>query len=146
MNELVAEIWLCLVVSAILGLVAGWLIWGRSTESIITDYRWRLATVRKNWETVEDQLVESLSRIAELERALGDRQREHGLRETGLRSLLQESEEAWKKERRSMEATVSGLDEHLRSLEAAARIQNPIDVPTAAVSPRLAARPDSDDP
>lgn len=142
MTELVAEIWLCLIASALLGVVAGWLIWGRSTERIITEYRWRLARIRGNWETVEEQLVESLSRAAELERALCDRQRENDLRETTQKSILRESEDAWRKERRLLEATVSGLDEHIRSLEAAPpvqpvqSVQSPIDVSSASSSDR----------
>jgi uncharacterized membrane-anchored protein YhcB (DUF1043 family) len=123
LTNLLAEIWLCLVAAAFLGVVAGWLVWGRSTERIKEAYRRRLVSLRENWEDVEEQLVEALSRASELETALSDRQRDSVQREAALQSILMESEDAWKNERQLLEATVSVLDERVRTLEADHRLQ-----------------------
>lgn len=123
MTYAVTEIWPCLILAALLGVLAGWLVWGRRTERIIAAYRGRLAKVRRNWETVEEQLAGALERASQLERVCGDRKAEIERSETAFQSILQEKEEAWRNERRLLEATVRRLDERILSLEAGPRIQ-----------------------
>jgi chromosome segregation ATPase len=123
MTYAVTEIWPCLILAALLGVLAGWLVWGRRTERIIAVYRGRLAKVRRNWETVEERLAGALERASQLERVCGDRKAEIERRETAFQSILQEKEEGWRNERRLLEATVRRLDERILSLEAGQRIQ-----------------------
>ena len=114
MNILLAEIWLCLFVSALLGVAAGWLLWGRSNQRLRLYYRGRLKRLRRNWETVEDQLASALARVSELEGLAQER----GASEASLHlSEPEPSEDVWEEEARVLETTVRGLEERIRSLE-----------------------------
>jgi chromosome segregation ATPase len=128
MTYIVTEIWLCLILACLLGVLASWLVWGRQSERIIAVYRGRLAKLRRNWEAVEEQLAAALERASELEKARGGLQAELDRREIDFQSILQEKEEAWRNKRRLLEAAVRGLDERIRSLEAGQRIQRPVDL------------------
>jgi hypothetical protein len=120
MNILLAEIWLCLFVSALLGVAAGWLLWGRSNQRLRLYYRGRLAKLRRNWETVEDQLATALARVSELEGLLHERASEASLH----LSEPEPSDDVWEDEARVLETTVRGLEERIRSLETSQALQD----------------------
>ncbi len=117
MTHSLAEIWMCLSVAALLGVLAGWLVWGRRTERIVTSYRHRLATLRENWDIVEERLAEELQRASGLER---EREREYGELERSqidLEDVLREKDETWREERRSLEDTLRQLHEQILALQ-----------------------------
>ena len=117
MSYLLAEIWLCLILATVLGVAAGWVLWGRPNQRLKLVYRRRLAKLRGNWETVEDQLARSLARVSELEGVL----RDGPAREAPPDPPVFEPvaiHNVWEEEARVLETTVRGLEERIRSLEA----------------------------
>jgi hypothetical protein len=114
-----AEIWLCLLAAGLSGVAAGWLVWSRPNERVKAVYRARLAKFRGNWETADEQLDRALARISELERAMVDREtRPQGSPRTDSSAEPAETRDSFRIEHQLLEATVRGLDERLRSLEA----------------------------
>ena len=113
MLTLLAEIWPCLIVAAILGVGAGWLLWGRDMKKVVSSYRRRLSRAKANWETVEERLSQALSRASTLERERDAIHREWSAQQ----HVLQEKEEAWKQERRLLDETVRQLNQRLLVLE-----------------------------
>ena len=116
MTHPLAEIWMCLSVAALLGVLAGWLVWGRRTERIVNSYRRRLATLRENWEAVEERLAEELQRASGRE---SDREREYrelGRSQIDLQDAFREKDETWREERRSLEETLRQLHERILAL------------------------------
>jgi hypothetical protein len=117
MSIVLAEIWLCLIVAAILGVATGWLLWGRPNQRLQAVYQRRLAKLRANWEMVEEQLAKSNARVAELENALRDR----GERDSASNApvtIPHETEEPRNDDPGVLVATVRALEERIRSLEA----------------------------
>jgi chromosome segregation ATPase len=123
MTYLVTEIWLCLVLAALMGVLAGWVVWGRRTERRLSVCRGRLARLRRNWETVEDRLAEALEHASELENARRNLEVKLEECEIALHSVLQEREDVFRNERRLLELTVRELKERLFALEAGQRIE-----------------------
>jgi hypothetical protein len=113
MWTLLADIWPCLIVAALMGVVAGWLLWGRDMKKVVSSYRRRLSKARSNWETVEEQLSHALARATALERERDALQKEW----TAQQVVLQEREEAWRQERRLLDETVRQLNQRLLVLE-----------------------------
>jgi hypothetical protein len=113
MWTLLADIWPCLIVAALTGVVAGWLLWGRDMKKVVSTYRRRLSKARSNWETVEEQLSQALARATALERERDALQKEW----TAQQVVLQEREEAWRQERRLLDETVRQLNQRLLVLE-----------------------------
>jgi hypothetical protein len=121
MSYLLAEIWLCLIVATLLGVAAGWLLWGRQIERLQRGYRRRLGRLRGNWETVEEQLARALARVSELEGLLRDRPAgpvSEGAIDPPVASVPIAKDDVWGDEARLLETTVRGLEERIRSLEA----------------------------
>jgi hypothetical protein len=125
------EIWVCLSLAAILGVFAGWLVWGRPTRRIVASYRVRLARVQRNWEIVEDRLAEALERAAALERERGLRHAELDRNETELQGNPREKDRSWPDQRRSLEESLRQLDARILALEPA---------PGPAAQPRVTDR------
>ena len=117
MSYLVAEIWLCLIVATVLGVATGWLLWGRPNQRLKLVYRRRLAKLRGNWETVEEQLARSLARVSELEGVLRDRTAREARPDPPVSEPVA-MKDVWEEEARLLETTVRGLEERIRSLEA----------------------------
>jgi hypothetical protein len=117
MLSLIADIWPCLAAAAILGVLAGWFLWGREMKRVIATYRRRLAKMRGNWETVEERLTEALAHASALERERDSIQKEW----TAIQSTMQEREDAWKQERRLLDETVRHLNQRLLVLESKPR-------------------------
>jgi chromosome segregation ATPase len=113
MLTLLAEIWPCLIAAAILGIAAGWLLWGRDMRKVVSSYRRRLSKARANWENVEERLTQALSRASTLERERDAFQKDW----SATQLVLQEREEAWKQERRLLDETVRQLNQRLLVLE-----------------------------
>jgi len=117
MTHPLAEIWMCLSVAALLGVLAGWLVWGRRTQRIVTSYRRRLATLRENWEIVEERLAEELERASGLERDGGRVYGELERSQIDLQDVFRERDETWREERRSLEDTLRQLHERILALQ-----------------------------
>ena len=113
MLSLLVDIWPCLVIAAILGVLAGWFLWGRDLKRVIATYRRRLAKVRGNWETVEERLTHALARASALEIERDSIQREWAANQL----MMQEREDTWKQERRLLDETVRQLNQRLVVLE-----------------------------
>jgi chromosome segregation ATPase len=111
------EIWFCLSLAAVLGVLAGWLVWGRRTRRIVAAYRSRLARLQANWETVEERLTEALERAAALERERGRREEELERSETESQGISPDRERTWRDERRSLEDRLRQLNERILALE-----------------------------
>jgi chromosome segregation ATPase len=116
MSGLLAEIWVCVSLAALLGVVAGWLVWGRHSQVVLASYRGRLARLRENWETVEEHLTEALDRVSALERELDQTKAELDRSEDTLEHM-RGKEEVWRDERRSLEDRLRKLDERILDLE-----------------------------
>jgi hypothetical protein len=117
MLNLFVDIWPCLLIAAVLGVFAGWLIWGRETKKIVASYRRRVADARANWEAVEERLTEALARASALEK-----ERDSFRGESAATQLtMKEKEEAFRQERRLLEDTVLQLKQRLRFLESKPR-------------------------
>jgi chromosome segregation ATPase len=112
-----AEIWFCLSLAALLGFLAGWLVWGRRTHRIVASYRGRLARLQANWETVEERLTEALERAAALERERDRRHAELERSATESEGISREKELTFRDERGSLEARLRQLDERILALE-----------------------------
>lgn len=119
------EIWMCLSGAALLGVLAGWLVWGRRTERIVVYYRGRLAKLRRNWETVEEGLAEELKRASVLERERDELLSELKRSQIDFESNHQMKEEAWRDERRRLEDAVQQLQERLIAWESGLQGQSP---------------------
>jgi hypothetical protein len=87
MTPLLAEMWMCLSVAALLGVLAGWLVWGRRTARIVASYDRRLDRLRTNWETVEARLAEALQQNSAIQRELDDKRAAVGFLENRLREI-----------------------------------------------------------
>ncbi len=117
MFSLLIEIWPCLMLAAALGVLAGWLVWGRDTNRIVAAYRSRLAKAKGSWESVEERLAQALAHGAALERERDGLHREWNQNQM----VLHEKEEAWKQERRLLDETVRQLNQRLMVLESGVR-------------------------
>jgi chromosome segregation ATPase len=107
--SLLIDIWPCLAIAALMGVAAGWMVWGRNTNRIVASYRGRLAKVRGNWETVEEQLAQALARSSALQQERDTLKKEWSESQV----TLHEREEAWKQERRLLDETVRQLNQRL---------------------------------
>ena len=87
MTPLLAEIWMCLSLAAVLGVLAGWAVWGRRTDRIVASYSRRLGRLRSNWEAVEERLTEALHANAALQRELDEKRAEVRFLEERLRDI-----------------------------------------------------------
>jgi hypothetical protein len=117
MLSLLADIWPCVAVAALLGVFAGWFLWGRDMKRVIATHRSRLAKVRGNWETVEERLTQALAHASALERERDSIHREW----SASQLMMQEREDAWKQERRFLDETVRQLNQRLLVLESKPR-------------------------
>jgi chromosome segregation ATPase len=111
------DIWLCLCVAALLGVFAGWIVWGRHVDRVIASYRGRLAKLRRNWETVEDALARELSRTSALETERDELRSKIKQSQTVYDSILEVKEEAWKEERCALEDAMQKLQDRIATLE-----------------------------
>jgi hypothetical protein len=117
MLNLFVDIWPCVAIAAVLGVFAGWLMWGRETKKIVASYRRRVADARANWEAVEERLTEALARASALEK-----ERDSFRGESAATQLtMKEREEAFRQERRLLEDRVLQLKQRLRFLESKPR-------------------------
>ncbi|MGB1234453.1 MAG: hypothetical protein ACPG5U_01820 [Planktomarina sp.] len=69
---LLGEIWILLVLAALIGLIAGWIIWGRSSSMSLEGDR-----LRSELDACRRKHVDKDSRIADLEAALADCKAKH---------------------------------------------------------------------
>lgn len=111
MTLLFAEIWACLSVTALTGVLAGWLVCARRNKRIVATYRGRLARLRANWETVEERLAETLNRASTLERERDLKQAEFERYQDDLECMLREEEKAWRDEIRFLEDKLREVNE-----------------------------------
>ncbi len=125
MSSLLVEIWLWLVVAALSGLAAGWLLWGRGAERTAAIYRGRIARLRRNWEMVEEQLSTALARISELEDSSSGRTVADPSG-SAIPSNDTDVGDPWSNERDMLEATVAGLDQRIQTLETRPLLQNAV--------------------
>jgi chromosome segregation ATPase len=119
------DVWMCLSVAALLGVFAGWLVWGRHSEKVVASYRARLGKMRRNWETIEHGLAEELKRVSALERKREELVSELQRSRSEFESTLHSNEEAWRNERRSLEDALKGLRERVIALEGAPQAPAP---------------------
>ena len=117
MTLLLAEIWICLSVAALTGVLAGWLVSAHRNKRIVATYRGRLARLRTNWETVEERLAEVLERASALERERDLKQAEFVRWQEDLPSVFREKEKAWRDEIRFLEDRLRQLDELIAAAE-----------------------------
>jgi chromosome segregation ATPase len=117
MLSLYADIWPCVAAAALLGVFAGWLVWGRETKAIVASYRRRVAKARANWEAVEERLTQALAHASALEKEQESFQREW----TETQVAMREKEEAWNHERRLLEDTLRRLNQRLLVVESKPR-------------------------
>jgi predicted nuclease with TOPRIM domain len=87
MTPLLGEIWMCLSLAAVLGVLAGWVVWGRRTDRIVASYSRRLGRLRSNWEAVEERLTDALQTNASLQRELDEKRAEVRFLEERLREI-----------------------------------------------------------
>jgi hypothetical protein len=78
---LLSEIWACLAVSLLIGLLSGWILWGLSLSRIEGTLRFRLSQARKNWGEVEALLADASIRLSILEQERTALERVWSLRE-----------------------------------------------------------------
>ena len=117
MTFLLAEIWACLSVAALTGVLAGWLVCARRNKRIVATYRGRLARLRANWETVEERLAEALTRASTLERERDLKQAEFVTYQDDVQCILREKETAWRDEIRFLEERLRQLNELMVAAE-----------------------------
>jgi hypothetical protein len=117
MTHPLAEIWFCLSVAALLGVLAGWLLWGRRTRRIVASYRRRLDDLRENWEIVEERLAEELERASRLEMELKREYRALERSRIDVQDVIREKDETWREERLSLEDTLLQLHERILALQ-----------------------------
>ena len=111
MTFLFAEIWACLSVAALMGVLAGWLVSAHRNKRILATYRGRFARLRSNWETVEERLAEALDRASALERERDLKQAEFVRYHDDLQRILCGEEKAWRDEIRSLEDKLRQFNE-----------------------------------
>ena len=112
------EIWMCLSVAALLGVFAGWIVWGRQIDRVIASYRGRLAKLRRNWETVEEALAHELTRRSALETERDQLLSKLKQSRTVYDSILEVKEQAWREERRALEDDLQKYLDRIATLEA----------------------------
>ena len=112
------EIWMCLSVAALLGVFAGWIVWGRHVDRVVASYRGRLVKLRKNWETVEEALAHELSRRTALETERDELLSKLKQSRTVYDSILEVKEQAWREERHTLEGDLQRHLDRIAALEA----------------------------
>jgi hypothetical protein len=117
MLSILLDIWPCLLIAAALGVVAGWLVWGRETKKIVARYRRRVEDARANWEAVEERLTEALARVSRLESERDSCRSESAAAQLAMR----DKEEAFRQERRLLQDRVRQLEQRLRFMESKPR-------------------------
>jgi len=111
------EIWICLTIAGLMGVLAGWLLWGRRTKRIVASYRGRLAKLRTNWETVEDRLAEALERASALERERDRKHAELDRIRNDFEHVFHEKENAWREEIHFLEDRLRQLNELIEAAD-----------------------------